>query len=147
MTTSLLRPTELLVSFDAQFLNHLNTTTTRKSLYISLVRSQLTYCSQVWRPNLIKDIRKLETIQRRATKFILRDSSSSYRDRLLRPNLLPLMYWFEIQDIMLLVKSLKEPPDNLSIFDYITIASGSRGSASSNKFVSKFTRYASTRHL
>ena len=30
--------------------------TARKTLYLSLVRSQLTYCSQVWRPSLIKHI-------------------------------------------------------------------------------------------
>ena len=43
----------------------------KKNLYTSLVRSQLSYCSMIWRPNLIKDIKCLETVQRRATKFIL----------------------------------------------------------------------------
>ena len=28
----------------------------KKSLYLSLVRSQLVYCSQIWRPSLLKDI-------------------------------------------------------------------------------------------
>ena len=51
-----------------------NSTTTRKSLYISLVRSQLLYASQIWRPVLIKDIKRLEQIQHRATKFILNRS-------------------------------------------------------------------------
>uniref|UniRef100_A0A1X7SEQ1 Reverse transcriptase domain-containing protein n=1 Tax=Amphimedon queenslandica TaxID=400682 RepID=A0A1X7SEQ1_AMPQE len=32
------------------------TVTIRKNLYIVLVRSQLTYCSQIWRPHLLKDI-------------------------------------------------------------------------------------------
>ena len=59
-----------------------SSTKTKKSLYLSLVRSQLTYCSQLWRPNLIKDIKRLETIQRRATKFIMSNTSISYRDRL-----------------------------------------------------------------
>ena len=48
-----------------------NNTQTKKLLYITLVRSQLTYCSQLWRPHLIKDITLLERIQRRATKYIL----------------------------------------------------------------------------
>lgn len=39
-------------------------------LYNSLVCSQLTYSSQVWRPQQIKDIIKLELVQQRATKFI-----------------------------------------------------------------------------
>ena len=34
-----------------------------KCLYVSLVRSQLTYCSVVWRPHLIKDITTLEKNQ------------------------------------------------------------------------------------
>ena len=47
----------------------------RRLLYISLVRSQLMYCSQLWRPFHIVDIKRLETIQRRATKFILANYS------------------------------------------------------------------------
>jgi len=42
-------------------------------LYISIIRSQLLYCSPVWRPHLIKDIKKLEQLQHRATKYILND--------------------------------------------------------------------------
>lgn len=64
---------------------HSPSITARKKLYISLVRSQITYCSPLWRPHLIKDIHSLETIQRRATKFILNDyssDSSDYRSRL-----------------------------------------------------------------
>ena len=48
----------------------------RKTLYMSLIRSQLTYCSPVWRPHLIEDIKILEKVQRRATKWILQDYSS-----------------------------------------------------------------------
>ena len=33
---------------------------TKKILYLSLVYSQLTYCSQIWRPHLLKDIITLE---------------------------------------------------------------------------------------
>ena len=41
-------------------------------LHIILVRSQLTYCSQLWQPRLIKDIKCLERVQHtcRATKFL-----------------------------------------------------------------------------
>ena len=56
-------------------------TASKKLLYILLVRSQLIYCSQLWRPYLLKDIITLERIQRRATKFILNDYQSSYRFR------------------------------------------------------------------
>ena len=52
---------------------------------ISLVRSNHCYCCQLWQPSLIKDIKQLETIQRRATKFILSNSGCklSYKERLL----------------------------------------------------------------
>ena len=43
----------------------------KKILYLSLIRSKVTYCSPIWRPNFIKDIKLLEDLQRRATKFIL----------------------------------------------------------------------------
>ena len=72
--------------------SHSNSATTKLKLYISLIKSQLTYCSIIWRPHLIQDISKLEQIQRRATKYILNDYSSTYRTRLLHLNLLPLMY-------------------------------------------------------
>ena len=55
---------------------------TKKKLYISLIRSKLIYSSQLWNPYLIKDIVKLERIQRRATKFFLNDYSSNYKSRL-----------------------------------------------------------------
>jgi len=46
---------------------------TKKILYLSLVRSQLKYCSQIWRPHLLKDIIILEKIQHCATRYILND--------------------------------------------------------------------------
>ena len=37
-----------------------NSTRAKKILYISLVRSQLQYCSQLWRPKLVKDLLFIE---------------------------------------------------------------------------------------
>ena len=85
-------------------------------IYISLVRAQLTYCSQLWRSHLLKDITLLERVQRRATKFILNDYQSSYRSRLLTLHLLPLMYLFELCDI---IKSLKNPTSSFNIYNFI----------------------------
>ena len=99
-------------------------TASKKLLYISLVRSQLIYCSQLWRPYLLKDIITLERIQRRtrATKFILNDYQSSYRFRLVKLHLLPLMYLFELYDIIFVIKSLKNPTISFNI-NYSTITS------------------------
>ena len=48
------------------------------TLYTSLIRSQVLYCSHVWQPHLIKDIKKLEQLQHQATKYILSDYLSDY---------------------------------------------------------------------
>ena len=69
-------------------------------LFVLLVRSQLLYCTQVWHPHLMKDILNLERIQRRATKYILNDYTSCYKDHLINLRLLPLMYIFKLQDIL-----------------------------------------------
>ena len=73
-----------------------NSIDAKRKLYISLVRSHLLYCSQIWRPHKIKDILLLERVQRRATKYILDDYTFSYKSRLTKLNLLPLMYIYEL---------------------------------------------------
>ena len=42
----------------------------RRTLYLSIVRSTLGYATQVWSPQLIN--MRIQRIQRRATKFILK---------------------------------------------------------------------------
>jgi len=41
----------------------------RKCLYLSLVRSNLLYCSPLWRPYLLKNIIMLERVQRKGNKI------------------------------------------------------------------------------
>ena len=63
----------------------------RKLLYLSLVRSNLEYCSQMWAPQAANLILDIERIQRRATKFIPPlpyRSEVSYEQRLLKIGLL-----------------------------------------------------------
>ena len=90
----------------------LASTSLKRQLYLSLVRSHLTYCSQLWRPILIKDIINLERIQRRATKYLLSNNQIDYKSRLTSLHLLPLMHWLELQDVMFLVKCLQQPTAN-----------------------------------
>ena len=45
------------------------TTAVKRKLYLSLVIPIVSYCCQVWRPSLIKDIVALELLQRHATKY------------------------------------------------------------------------------
>ena len=75
----------------------------KRSLYTSLVRSQLLYYSQIWHPYLLVDVKAIELVQRRATKFIVNDTSMDYRNRLIHLKLLPLMMELVIADIMFLI--------------------------------------------
>ena len=78
----------------------------KKVLFLSLVHSQLQYCSPIWRPHYIKDIKSIENVQRRTTKFIL---NSDYKSRLLKLHLLSIMMQLEIWDIIFFVKNLRVP--------------------------------------
>ena len=104
-------------------------------LYVSLVRSQLFYCTQVWRPHLMRDILNIERVQRRATKYILNDYTSSYKTRLILLNLLPLMYLFELHDILFAIKSLKSPTIQFNITNYINFNPANTRSGASNKLI------------
>ena len=89
-------------------------------LYITLIRSQLTYCSRVWRPFLIKDISLLESVQRRATMWILNDYKSDYKSRLATLCLLPLMMTYKLNDLKFFIKSLHQA------LDYVSFSRSSR---------------------
>ena len=59
------------------------------------------FCSTLWKPYLLKDIRQLEQLQRCATKYILNDYTSNYKSRLLELKIFPLMYVLDICDKMI----------------------------------------------
>ena len=78
---------------------------TLKTLYCSLVRSNLEYCSVVWCPFTKRNVNKLERIQRRATRFILK-SNDPYNIRLHKLNLLTLEQRRFVDDVTFLFKTL-----------------------------------------
>ena len=118
-----------------RFLCSSNSISTKKMLYLSLVRSQLMYCSQVWRPSKAKDIKIIEDVQRRATKFILNDYSSDYRTRLCKLHILPLTMLYELNDICFFVKSLKQPHRSFAITDHVSFSTNNTRSGLHHKLV------------
>jgi hypothetical protein len=84
----------------------------RRLLYLSLVRSHLSYASEIW----------AEGVQRRATKFMLQNYELSYLERLRKFNLLPISYWLEIKDLILFFKC-KQGLYDLDISSFVTFSS------------------------
>ena len=76
----------------------------RKTLY----RSHLGYATQVWAPQTVELVKKVERVQRRATKYILNVPficDIDYKDRLLAARMLPLSYWHEYLDMIFFYKA------------------------------------------
>ena len=78
----------------------------KRQLYLTHVRSILEYCSPLWSPNHVKDIIKLERVQRQASNFILNDYVSPYHERCTALSILPLYFRREIIDLCFLYSYL-----------------------------------------
>ena len=80
----------------------------KRVLYLAMVRSLFEHCPTVWRPSSNTTIEKLESIQKRAVKWINGDYKNSYStDNLLYYNhckqldILPIRYRFDYHDLKL----------------------------------------------
>ena len=93
----------------------------RRTLYLSLVKSQLSYATVVWSPACVELRTILERVQRRATRWILRTRTGemSYKQRLLTLALLPLTYDRELKDLVFLYNCIFGYTD-LNIGRYVT---------------------------
>ncbi len=69
----------------------------RRTLYISLVKSQLV--------KIIQLSRRVDRVQRRATKWIMMNGELNYKERLLTLNMLPLTLDWEIKDLVFMYKA------------------------------------------
>ena len=64
----------------------------RRSLYLALVKSQMSYATEVWSPGHSTLKQKAERVQRRATCWILqiKQCELSYKERLIHLDMLPM---------------------------------------------------------
>ena len=114
--------------------------------HLTLVRSQLTYCCQIWRLHLLKDIKLLESVQRCATKWILNDYCMEHMSRLQSLHLLPLMMQLEVY-ISFFLKSLSSPSDAFNILNYVTFNSSSCTRSSQSGLKHNFSRTTPSHHF
>jgi len=85
----------------------------RRALYLSIVRSQFENCSIIWRPTTSVLSKKLESLQKRAIKWILSEDNCSYTDeqyitKCRSVNILPLMKKFDLNDLIFFHKVLNK---------------------------------------
>ena len=96
-----------LLGFVKRSTRNITSQSARRTLYLTLVRSQVGYATQVWSPQSVELISRLERVQRRASKYILGLPflcEASYEQRLKKLKLLPISYWHEYLDMMFLFK-------------------------------------------
>ena len=75
-------------------------------LYKSLVRPHLEYCNSIWSPYMVKDIKFMECVQRRATKIVPTLSLLPYEERLKLLDLPTLKYRRRRGDMIITYKML-----------------------------------------
>ncbi len=98
----------------------------RRVLYLTLVRSQFEHCSVIWRPLIKSLVMKLEGLQKRAIKWILREecigySSVTYIRKCRQLNIMPIADRFDFLDLLFFYKVAKglipvELPPYLSLY-------------------------------
>jgi hypothetical protein len=106
-------------------------------LYKSLVRPHLEYCIQAWRPHLQKDIKLIESVQKRATKMVDSLKSCSYDERLRKLNLTSLETRRLRGDLIEVFKMFKGF-DDVNVHDYFTMGNSSLRGHSLKLFKSRF---------
>ena len=84
-----------ILGFVCRLSRYIQSTQTRRTLYLSIVRCHLGYATQVWSPQSIGLLKRVENIQRRTTKLILKlpfRCDVTDETRLQLTNLLPISY-------------------------------------------------------
>lgn len=109
----------------------INNDSKRRALYLSLIRSQLEHCPIIWRPSAQNTIDRLESIQKRALKWVIGDPYISftlienYYKTCKQVNILPISFRFDFRDL-LFFHSVFYSYSVTKLPDYLTRFAGSR---------------------
>jgi hypothetical protein len=103
-------------------------------LYVTLVRPLLEYASPVWNPMHVKYCKRIEAVQRRATRRVSGMRSLTYPERLAALNLESLELRRKAADLVLLYKLVHTSPYSDNLF---TFASSSRTRGHNLKIMSQ----------
>ena len=100
-----------------------------KTLYKSLIRPILEYANCIWAPIYLKDIKKIENVQRRATKLVKELREMSYEERLRKLDLPTLAYRRKRGDLIQVYKIMTQANDMEieSLFEMANHNIGTRG--------------------
>ena len=91
----------------------------KRQLYISLVRSQLEYCTPVWSGLSKENTTAIERVQRAATRYILDFPNKNYKERLAELTLMPLSYRRELFDVNFMFKCINNEY-NVILSNYVS---------------------------
>ena len=90
-------------------LHFIKDTKQKRAFYLALVRSIFEHCSVIWKPSTVHLTNKIESIQRKAVKWILGELYHHYSDyeylmRLKDLDLMPMEYKFKCTDFVIFHK-------------------------------------------
>ena len=100
----ILKKTHQMLGFTKRTCHFIKDTRKRRSIYLSLVRSNFEHGSIIWRPITETEISDFEKLQKKALKWILKEENMHYDDETYRKkcyhaNLTPMKIFFDINDL------------------------------------------------
>ena len=95
--------------------------------FTTYVRPILEYCTPIWSPYLLKDINKIESVQRYFTRRLFPDKHDSYAERLVLTNLDTLESRRIKSDVIMCFKIINNLVDPTNFFNFNSNPHNSRG--------------------
>ena len=90
-------------------------------LYCALARPLLEYCTPLWSGKNFTNVRLVERVQRSMTRYICNFSADSYKERLIKLNILPLTMRRERNDLISFWKCLRGIYE-IDVNNYVTFS-------------------------